>query len=600
MSYSDNQNLELISLIWLDNMADATQENREIQDKLRSIVNYLRTFDNCKQCEDYIRNIINDKYDKIILIVSGKLGQEIIEHIHHLKQVISIFVYCIDKNKNELWANKYKKVRSVIVQINDLFEQIDLDRKSEEQKLNQSIELLINKDEIIPLILQIDSSLIDKKYLLNICSKFYENNISELENIREFEHLYSSSNALDWFFNETFLYRLLIKSLQIFNIEIIFLLRFFLQDINQQLIYCSTVYERVYHGQLMTIDQINLINQSINDKYIRFNSFIIANRNKEQVINSLLNSSNTNDLHRVLFDIDSNQIGKQYKEYIIFPITTYFRIISVNFEKQIWIVKIIVFNSNKSNENENKNKNPFQLAHLLRHIGQLDQSEKLFYLLLNQYPSMNSQCYDGLGRIAQDKGLYDISLNFYLKSLQTVSLKNRAHCLNNIGCAYDYLEQYEYALQYYSQALTLMKNDIYQAMCLSNMGITYPKNEQYQQALECFQHSLSIREKSLSDNHPDIGISHTHIGVVYSSIGQLDLALKHFNLALKSFSSNNSDINQAIVYQNMAKIFQEKNQFDQALQFYKNSENIFQLFRPVPLMRDDMLKETSIRRDIRS
>ncbi|CAF1574241.1 unnamed protein product, partial [Rotaria sordida] len=172
-----------------------------------------------------------------------------------------------------------------------------------------------------------------------------------------------------------------------------------------------------------------------------FNSFIIAHRNPEQVFKSLQNSSNTNDLHRVLFDIDSNQIGKQYKQYIIFPITTYFRIVSIHFEQRIWIVKIIVFNSNKSIEK--KDKNPFQLAHLLRHIGQLDQSEKLFYLLLNQYPLLNSQSYDGLGRIAQDKGLYDVSLNFYLKSLEIVPFKNRAHCLNNIGCAYDYLEQYD-------------------------------------------------------------------------------------------------------------------------------------------------------------
>ncbi|CAF3642413.1 unnamed protein product, partial [Rotaria sp. Silwood2] len=89
----------------------------------------------------------------------------------------------------------------------------------------------------------------------------------------------------------------------------------------------------------MTIDQINLINQSINDKYLRFNSFIIANRNEEQVYKSLKYCSNINNLHRVLFDIDSNQIGKQYKEYIIFPITIYFRIISVHFDKQILIVK---------------------------------------------------------------------------------------------------------------------------------------------------------------------------------------------------------------------------------------------------------------------
>jgi hypothetical protein len=99
MTSNENINLELISLIWLDKMGDATQENREIQDKLRSVVNHLRTFDNCQECEHYIRHQINDKQEKIIFIVSGKLCEEIVERIHHLRQIISIFVFCMDKTK---------------------------------------------------------------------------------------------------------------------------------------------------------------------------------------------------------------------------------------------------------------------------------------------------------------------------------------------------------------------------------------------------------------------------------------------------------------------------------------------------------------------
>jgi hypothetical protein len=110
MASNENGNLELMKLIWLDKMVNGTQENREIQDKLRSIINSLETFDNCLECEDYIRNRINDKQDKIILIVSGRLGQEITEKIHQLKQIISIFVFCFDKEKNRIWANKYQKV----------------------------------------------------------------------------------------------------------------------------------------------------------------------------------------------------------------------------------------------------------------------------------------------------------------------------------------------------------------------------------------------------------------------------------------------------------------------------------------------------------
>jgi nitrate reductase NapAB chaperone NapD len=107
MPLGEKTNLELISLVWLDKMANATQENREIQDKLRSVVNHLITFDNCQECENCLRQ---EEENKIILIVSGRLGEQIIEDIHHLNQIISIFVFCMDKEKNELWAKKYTKV----------------------------------------------------------------------------------------------------------------------------------------------------------------------------------------------------------------------------------------------------------------------------------------------------------------------------------------------------------------------------------------------------------------------------------------------------------------------------------------------------------
>lgn len=109
MSFDDT-NLELLTLIWVDQWADTTQENREIQDKLRSIINYLRIFDNCQECENFIKSKINDQEDNIILIVSGQFAQDIIEKIHHLRQIISIFIFCGNKQKYEIWAKNYKKV----------------------------------------------------------------------------------------------------------------------------------------------------------------------------------------------------------------------------------------------------------------------------------------------------------------------------------------------------------------------------------------------------------------------------------------------------------------------------------------------------------
>jgi tetratricopeptide (TPR) repeat protein len=225
--------------------------------------------------------------------------------------------------------------------------------------------------------------------------------------------------------------------------------------------------------------------------------------------------------------------------------------------------------------NNKKKKSPIELADYLREIGLYQESENLFYLLLNHYPCLSALSYDGLGRIAQDKGLYETSLHFYMKSLQ---IQKRSFTLNNIGCAHYYLEQYEDALQFYSQSLTLMKNELNQSICINNIGITYAKNNQYKEALQCFQNCLQIRKKYLSETHPQIGICYTNIGVIQASVGQFDLALQSYNIALKTFSSNQFNIHRSIIYQNMAKIFQEKNQFDRSISFYQDALNILQQF----------------------
>jgi tetratricopeptide (TPR) repeat protein len=355
----------------------------------------------------------------------------------------------------------------------------------------------------------------------------------------------------------------------------VYLLRFFLQDIEQQLKSCPIVSVPVYRGQLMTNNQIEFLEDSINKNLLRFNSFIIAKINREEILKSLQNSSNKNNFNSVLFHIEINQIGKQFQEFILFPITTEFRIHSIEYQNNIYIVKIIALNSNSYS-----NKTPIDLSHQLQNLGQLDQAEKILHRLLSQYPTENSKLYDELARIAQDKGLYEISLQLYEKSLIKVSQKDRPYCLNNIGCMYDYLEQYDSAMEFYFVSLTLMKNDLDRAMCINNIGITLAKQEEYQDALKSFQQSLSIRQRFLPENHRDLGISYANIGGVYSSINQFDLALEYYQKALKIFLKNCSPIYKAIVYQNIGEILYDKNQLNEALNNYQQAAIIFRKIRP--------------------
>ena len=103
-----DDNLESFGLLWLDAAVNSSEENREAQHELRSAINHVVTFEDPNLCQQYIRSVCPQ--DRLVLIVSGRLGQEVVSRIHQLRQLSSIYVYCMDKERNEQWAKNFTKV----------------------------------------------------------------------------------------------------------------------------------------------------------------------------------------------------------------------------------------------------------------------------------------------------------------------------------------------------------------------------------------------------------------------------------------------------------------------------------------------------------
>ena len=103
----DDQPLEIFCLIWLDDNMDA-KDNRHTEQQLRAIINRLKKFQDVKQCQKYIEE--RSQNERIVMIVSGRLGREIVPSVHNHRPVISIYVYCMDKEGNKEWTDKYAKV----------------------------------------------------------------------------------------------------------------------------------------------------------------------------------------------------------------------------------------------------------------------------------------------------------------------------------------------------------------------------------------------------------------------------------------------------------------------------------------------------------
>lgn len=106
-----DDNLETYSLIWLDASVNDSHENVEAQKQLQISINYLVTFEDDQKCLQHIESTCTD--DRIIFIVSGKLGQTIVPKIVQYRQLVSIYVYCMNKTANEQWAKQFDKVSSI-------------------------------------------------------------------------------------------------------------------------------------------------------------------------------------------------------------------------------------------------------------------------------------------------------------------------------------------------------------------------------------------------------------------------------------------------------------------------------------------------------
>ncbi|CAF1070078.1 unnamed protein product, partial [Rotaria magnacalcarata] len=84
---ANNQNVEIFSLVWLDQHVES-QYIRKTESKLRPNINLIKKFADVKKCQQYVEDLSSS--DRVVMIVSGVLGQQIVPSIHKLEQVISI------------------------------------------------------------------------------------------------------------------------------------------------------------------------------------------------------------------------------------------------------------------------------------------------------------------------------------------------------------------------------------------------------------------------------------------------------------------------------------------------------------------------------
>ena len=225
--------------------------------------------------------------------------------------------------------------------------------------------------------------------------------------------------------------------------------------------------------------------------------------------------------------------------------------------------------------------NLLSLGDVIRNMGKFDLAEKYYRRLLSELPSNDpslSCLYQRLGMVADDKGEYDKSLEWYQKSLE-IDMRtcpsdhvNIGITHNSIGAVHRNKGDDSRALESYNRAVSLFKqaddeNHPHMASFYNNIGIIYWGQEKSLKALDFYEKSLAIDRKHLPSDHPDLGGSYNNIGIVHRYLGHYDLALEHYNrsleISLKSLPAQHPDV--AATYKNMGLVYEDKGELDQAL-----------------------------------
>ena len=469
---------------------------------------------------------------------------------------------------------------------------------------------------LIDVLLRMESVETEKQDFIAFCKNEYKGNKIQLDILCEFKVSYTSKTALWWYTRESFLYKMVNKALRVQNIDVLFLFRFFLRDIHHELQrnQCQSAI-RTYRGQVLSNDELTNLRKSVGE-LISISSFFSTTLDRDQAIMYLDNCNISDDLHRVLFEIDADPAMVKTKPFadihllsqfgneleVLFMVGSIFRLGTIQRNTdRIWIISLTLcgddeydlkdtFESMKKKCGGNKATTLLTFGRVLRRMGKLDLAEKYYHRLLSELPSthllFSDLCYS-FGLVLTDKGDLNTGLQYLQKSLELKleTSPNDHEAIsdryNAIGTVHQRKCEHDSALSCYKKGIKLLEqgntiDNLKMAHFYNNIAVIYDDQKKYQKALDFSEKALTIREQHLPPNDSDIGLSYNNVGNIHRSLGNYDSALKHLKrsleIRLKALPPDHPDIAQS--YGNIGFVHEKKGELQQALTFYQQARTI--------------------------
>ncbi|MGB3004884.1 MAG: tetratricopeptide repeat-containing sensor histidine kinase [Chitinophagaceae bacterium] len=163
-----------------------------------------------------------------------------------------------------------------------------------------------------------------------------------------------------------------------------------------------------------------------------------------------------------------------------------------------------------------------------------------------------------IGRVYQERGIYDSAINYYnqslISNLNQNEKRNAASDYNNLATAAKNIRSdYTSAAKYYFKALKLaeeIKDSSLISVCLHNISAIYLAQQNFIKAIEFEKKALTIREQS--NNADDIASSMESIGKIFYSSGNLLKAKEYFQKTISLYETTANIQGLASAYSSLA------------------------------------------------
>ena len=597
------QMVQNVILIWLD--SDINENSSECQNTiahLRGAVNALNSFTDDGECIQFLEDIATEK---VCMIISGALGQQIMPRVDDLSQVDSIFIFCSNKTYHEAWAKNWPKIKGVYTDIKSICDALkQVAQQCEQNAVSISI---LDANDTLPnkSLNQLDPSFIYtqimKEILLTIdfhqqhidefiqhCRQALNGNPKELKLVDQLAEKYHKETPIWWYTLECFLYPMLNRALRMMDADLMVKLGFFIADLHRQI---EELHREEFGGngcnQELTVFRGQGMEQKDFEKMVASKGGLIS-------FNCFLSTSRTDQISLVFA---KRAVANPQLVGVLFVITIDPGLPDTPFASVAKVGAMgakedeVLFSMNsvfRIGQIEQLGDHPRLFRVELSMTSEKDDDLRLLMHRIREETFPQDDGWYRLGQVlwkmgesAKAQQVYEILLQ------QTTEEKGRGPIYHQLGLMADSLGQYEEALGYYEKSMGINEkqnpcNHLGSAVSYNNIGNVYDSMGDYPKALSSHEKALAIQQQSLPPTHPDLASSYYNIGLVYASMGDYLKALSSHEkaLAIQQQSLPPTHPNLASSYNNIGLVYYSMGDYPKALSYYEKALAIQQQSLP--------------------